>query len=212
MALAAARDARLVVSHLGLWTPALYALRKLGHVDHFFHLSAALRRLRFPRLRSDLRFAEATEADLAEILGGLGSLDADSRREVITRVRFHRSGVPGCHVGRNDRGEVVSLQWLIRPRDNEALSRACRGLYYRLQPDEVMIENLFVFPAFRGLGTFETVNHFVLERARSEGFRLCHTYVRKDNVVSLNGCLDLGFRIRKLLTGYSVAGVTWRAL
>ena len=212
MALAAARDCRLVLTNLGFWTPARYALRRMGHIDHFYQMSAALRRLRFPRLRSDLRFTEASEADFDEIARGLKVLDLDSRREVITRLRFHRAGVPGCHVGRDARGELVSMQWLLRPRDAPALARACPGLYPSLGPDEVLIENIFVYPSYRGLGTFETVNHAVLDRAQREGFRVCHTFVRKDNVPSLNGNLDLGFRIRRLVTGFSVAGVSWRTL
>jgi hypothetical protein len=212
MPLALARDYRLVVSNLGFWTPVRYALRRLAHVDHFYLMSAALGRLRFPRLRSDLRFAEATEGDFEEAARGLKALELDARREVVTRLRFHRGGVPGCHVGRDARGELVSLQWLVRPRDNAALTAACPNLYYPLEPDEVMIENVFVFPSFRGLGCFETANHAVLDLALREGFRRCHTYVRKDNVASINGNLDLGFRIRKLLTSYSVAGVSWRTL
>jgi GNAT superfamily N-acetyltransferase len=205
-------DCWLIATNLGFAVPALHALKRLGYVDHFYCLSGVIQRLRFPRLRSDIHVQEATEADFAEILRGLGRLDAASRKEVVTRLLFHRRNVPGCHVGRNEQGDIVSMQWLIRPQDGHALGRHARRLYYPLSKHEVMLENIFVFPSFRGMGVFATVNHGLLERARSEGFHACNTYVRKDNVESLNGFLDLGFRIRKLLTGYNVAGMSWRTL
>ena len=71
---------RFVTSNLGVRTPALYALKRIAWVDHFFHLTAPLARVRFPRLRTDLRFAQATADDFAEIERGLPALDAESRR------------------------------------------------------------------------------------------------------------------------------------
>jgi GNAT superfamily N-acetyltransferase len=206
----AIEDCRLVASSLGLKVPALLALRRLGSIDHYYQLAAPIERLRFPRLRSGLQFEVATEADFAELVSGLGQLDPASRKEVVTRVLFQRRARRGCWIGRDAEGALVSMQWLFRPADGPALQEAFRGRYEPLRADEVLIENVFVFPRYRGAGVFPTVNHAVLDLARREGFRTCAAYIRKDNVLSLNAYLDLGFRIRKLLTGYSLAGVSWR--
>jgi hypothetical protein len=104
------------------------------------------------------------------------------------------------------------MQWLFRPADDVELQERFRDRFYPLRPDEVLVENIFIFPRFRGAGVFPTVNHSVLEQARREGFRGCAAYIRKDNITSLNAYLDLGFRIRTLLTSYSLAGVSWRTL
>jgi RimJ/RimL family protein N-acetyltransferase len=203
---------RLVAANLGLVVPARHVLKKLADIDHFYLLSARLERIQYPRMRSDLRFAEARAGDFEEMLRELHRWDAPTRKEVVARVLFHRRGMPGCYVGRDGRGELASVQWLLRPRDNPLLQRYFHRCCYPLKPHEVMIENVLVFPPFRGLGTFPAVNRHVVEVARAEGFHACNAYVRKDNVPSLNAFLGLGFRITKLLTAYNLAGSTWRNL
>lgn len=205
-------DLRFVTSSLGLVQPALHALKRLGYVDHFYQLTAPLPRLRFPRLRSDLRFAAATAADLDEITRTVPALDPAARKDVVTRLRFHRRGFEGCHVGRTPAGELVSMQWLVRPADNARLEAHFPRLYDPLREGEVMLENVFVYPRFRGLGAFLASNHRVVDVARREGFSHATAYIRKDNVASLNGFLAMGFQLRRLLTGYSLAGVSWRNL
>lgn len=200
---------RLVASSLGLRAPAWQLLRKMCSVEHVYYLTAPIDRLRFPRLRSDIEFAHATERDLAESLQGLSSLDDVSRRDLVVRVLFFRHGFTSCRVGRNRDGQLVSLQWLIRPADNPLLEKYLRGRRYPLSEDQVMLENIFIFPPFRGFGVFPTVNHDTIGIAKRDGFRICKAYVGKDNVASLNSYFSLGFRIEKLLTGYHVAGRTW---
>jgi hypothetical protein len=203
---------RFVTSILGLRIPALYALKRLAWIDHFFHLTASLARLRYPRLRTDLQIAPATADDFAEIERGIPGLDAESRREVVTRVLFFRRGFSGCHLARDGRGDLVAMQWLIRPEENALLQSSFPRLYYPLRDREVMTENVFIYPRFRGLGSFATLKHHVLSTAQDEGFLTCHTYVRKDNLVSLNGLLALGFRVERVLTSYNLAGLSWRSL
>ncbi len=203
---------RFVASNLGIGIPALYALKRLAWVDHFFHLTAPLARLRFPRLRTDIHFSQATADDFAEIERGLPALDAESRREVVTRVLFFRRGFSGCYLGRTERGDLVAMQWLVRPRENALLHAHFPRIFYPLREREVLTENVFIYPRFRGFGTFPTLKHHVLSLARDEGFRTCHTYVRKDNLSSLNGLLALGFQVQRLLTAYSLLGRSWRNL
>jgi hypothetical protein len=203
---------RLITSSLGLRQPALYALKRLAYVDHFYHLTAPLSRLRFARLRTDLRFSQPTAADVDEIARSARGLDPASRKEIVTRLLFHRRGFSGCHVGRTAEGELVSMQWLVRPSENGLLEAHFPRLYYPLREGEVLLENVFIYPRFRGLGVFPTVNHHVLEVARREGFRVCNAYIRKDNLPSLNGFLAMGFQLQRLLTGFNVAGMCWRNL
>jgi hypothetical protein len=202
-------DYRLVASSLGLRIPAWHVLKKLCSVEHVYYLTAPIDRIRFPRLRSDIEFGFATERELVESLRDLSTLDDVSRRDLVVRVLFFRHGFTTCRVGRSKAGQLVSLQWLIRPADNPLLERYLRGRRYLLNDDQVMIENIFVFPPFRGVGVFPTVNHDTISIARQEGFRLCKAYVGKDNIASLNSYFSLGFRIEKLLTGYQLAGHTW---
>jgi ribosomal protein S18 acetylase RimI-like enzyme len=200
---------RLVASSLGLRLPAWHLLKKMCSVEHVYYLTAPIDRLRFPRLRSDIEFALATESDLVESLQGLSTLDDLSRKELGARVLLFRHGFTSCRVGRTRAGQIVSVQWLIRPADNPLLEKYLRGRRYLLSDHQVMMENVFVFPPFRGVGLFPTVNHDTISIARQEGFRICKAYVAKDNIASLNSYFSLGFRIEKLLTSYQIAGRTW---
>jgi ribosomal protein S18 acetylase RimI-like enzyme len=202
-------DYRLIVSSLGLKTPVLQLLKKLCSIDHAYYLSAPLSRIRFPRLRSDIRFEVARESVFAEMLGHLAGLDALSRLEILARLLFFRRGFTNCYVGRDGRNDIVSMQWLIRPRDNALLKQHYEKRRFLLRDDQVMIENIFIFPRFRGMGVFPTVNHKAITVAKDEGFQVCKAYVNSDNIASLNWYVSLGFRIEKLLTGYHVAGHTW---
>lgn len=204
---------RIVTSNLGFRVPALFALKRVAYLDHFYHLTAPLSRLRFPRLRSDIAFSEATDADFAEIARGIGALDAPAaRRDVVTRVLFYRRGFRGSYVGRNGEGELVSLIWLLRPRDTPLIRAHYPRVYYPLREGEVLLENLFIYPRFRGIGALPTVIHHVVSVAQREGFRACSTYIRKDNLASLNGFLTIGFQLQRLLTGYNLMGAAWRDL
>lgn len=202
-------ELRLVASSLGLRLPALRVLKRLCSVEHVYCLTAPINRLRFPRLRADVGFALATAADFDEILEGIAALDALSRTELVARLLFFRHGFTSCYVGRNRAGRIVSLQWLIRPADNALLLKHLSRRRYLLGDDQVMIENIFIFPAFRGLGLFPTINDATLGAARREGFQICKAYVGKENVASLNSYFSLGFRIERLITGYHVAGRTF---
>lgn len=199
----------LVASSLGLRAPAWQLLRKMCSVEHVYYLTAPIDRLRFPRLRSDIEFSNATERDLVDSLQALSTLDDQARKDLVVRVLFFRHGFTSCRVGRNGAGQLVSLQWLIRPADNPLLERYLRGRRYLLSEDQVMLENIFIFPPFRGVGVFPTVNHDTISVAKREGFRICKAYVGKDNIASLNSYFSLGFRIEKLVTGYQLAGRTW---
>jgi GNAT superfamily N-acetyltransferase len=203
---------RLVTSSLGLRQPALHALKRLGYVDHFYHLTAPLARLRFPRARADLRFAPATPEDVDEIARSVPAVEPAARKDLVTRLIFHRHGFAGCFAGRNAAGELVSMQWLVRPRENPLLEAHYPRLFHPLRDGEVMLENVFVYPRHRGLGAFWASNRHLVEVARGEGYRVASAYIRKDNLASLNGFLGMGFQLRQLLTGYNVAGFSWRNL
>lgn len=205
-------DFRLVTSSLGLRTPVLFALKRVAWVDHFYHLTAPLSRLRFERVRSDLEVTEATEADFDEMARGLPSLDAAARKDVVTRLLFHRRGFPGCYVARTRDGELAGMHWLVRPQQNALLASAYPRLFYPLRPHEVMFENGFVYPRFRAGFVLPTINQHIVTIARAEGAKICMTYVRKDNVASLNSSLAMGFQLHRLLTSYNLAGVSWRNL
>ena len=204
---------QFIISNLGIWVPAKFFLKKILYLDYFYFLTAPLKKVE-PGIRilSDIQIAEARNEDWAMIVDGLKLLDSNERREVIVRLLFYQKGFYSCYIGRNESGDIVSLQWLIRPNDNHLIERHFNDFFYPLNEKQVIVENIFVYPKYRGLGVFTTVNHLLLEKAREEGFRRCHAYIQKGNIASLNGFMKLGFQVKKLLRSYNVCGFSWRNL
>jgi len=204
---------QFIISNLGIWLPAKFFLKRILYLDYFYFLTAPLKKVE-PGIRilSDIRIAEARNEDWTTIVDGLKQLDDNERREIIVRLLFYLKGFYSCYIGRNGNGDIVSLQWLIRPEDNQLIEKHFNDFFYPLNKKQVMVENVFVYPKYRGFGVFTTVNHLLLEKAREEGFLFCLAYIHKGNITSLNEFMKLGFQIKKLLRTYALCGFSWRNL
>jgi L-amino acid N-acyltransferase YncA len=204
---------QFILSNLGIWVPAKFFLKRVLYLDHFYFLTAPLKKVETGlRILSDIQIAEARNEDWTMIVDGLKQLDGNERREIIVRLLFYLKGFYGCYIGRNESGDIVSLQWLIRPEDNHLIQKYSNDLFYPLNKKQVMVENIFVYPKYRSLGVFTTVNHRLLEKAREEGFLHCHAYIQTGNIASLNEFMKLGFHVKKLLRSYNLCGFSWRNL
>ena len=203
---------KFLVTHLGLRGTTKILLRRLFSVDHFYFLTVPLRRVHNCRTRSDITLSRATEEDWEQILSGLGDLDADTRTNLLSRHAFYREGFRHCYIGRTRTGTIVSVQWLIRPDENDVIRSKFRRMFYPLKSEQVLIENIFIFPESRGYGIFTTVNCLLLNLAREEGFQACTAFIRKDNLPSLNEFMKIGFQMQKLITAYNFCGFSWRQL
>src|SRR4030067_497402 len=63
----------------------------------------------------------------------------------------------------------------------------------KLEEDEVLLENIFTFPRYRGKGIMTSVTIFLADLARKQGFRRVMAYVDIENKASLKGFLRAGF-------------------
>jgi GNAT superfamily N-acetyltransferase len=204
---------QFIISNLGVWVPAKFFLKRFLYLDYFYFLTVPLKKVGAGiRIGPDIQIAEARNEDWMMIVDGLKQLDDNERREIVVRLLFYLKGFHGCYIGRNESGDIVSLQWLIRPRDNPLIEKHFNDFFYPLNEKQVMVENIFVYPEYRGLGVFTTVNHLLLEKAREEGFVHCLAYIHKGNITSLNGFMKLGFQVKKLLRSYNLCGFSWRNL
>jgi hypothetical protein len=120
---------------------------------------------------------------------------AQDALEVLDRARMCREGVRELYVARNGDGEPMYAQWLVRHGDQEPLHRAVPDLFPRLGPGEALVEGAYTFVASRRLGAMADGMHQLLERARDLGDRSVHTYVSADNIPSLRGCANVGFKL-----------------
>ena len=132
-------------------------------------------------------------------------------RSIVGRLHFHASGFSNCYVMTAGE-EIAYLQWLILPADNDVIRSRFSTKFYPLGERQVMVENVFTFPKFRGRGLLPYGTLHLLQLARDKGFSSVICYIRKDNITSLNEFFRMGFKITKMVQEYKVLGRTWRTL
>lgn len=188
-------------------------LNRILYVNHHYYLSLYLPRFNQAiKIREDLSLEIADSKGWEKVLDNIHFYQMKERRAILARYKFFQKGFSGCcFFGKNAQGEVVSMQWLISPKCNSMIKEKMFRLWPILKDNEVIIENLYIFPKFRNAGTFSTVNYLILKIAEEEGCSKCNTFIRKDNIKSLNGFLNLGFKIQKLYTERKFLGHHWRS-
>jgi hypothetical protein len=149
--------------------------------------------------------------DIRKILGNLEACSVAEKRDVLAYLLFYQSGFKNCFVMRRE-DKVAYMQTLIFPKENDLIAGQYRNKFYPLKDTQVMIENVFTFPSFRGLGCFQSGTGQLLELARGLGYRSALCYVRKDRVAALTDLVNMGFKITKMVPEYKILGRTWRAL
>jgi ribosomal protein S18 acetylase RimI-like enzyme len=204
----------------------LYILRVLGpttslkllgsrilSINHYYVLRKNL--LEPPNkahpIKNKMEVAPISRGDVHEILASLDACCPAEKKDVLAYLLFYQSGFKNCYVMRRDEN-VAYMQTLIFPSENSLIKEKYRGKFYPLKDSQVMIENVFTFPPFRGLGCFQSGTTQLLELARAKGYRSALCYVRKDRVAALTDLVNMGFKITKMMPEYKVLGRVWREL
>jgi GNAT superfamily N-acetyltransferase len=123
--------------------------------------------------------------------------------EVVDRLPAINAGLKTCYLAVSENEEICYMQWLIDSSQNHLRPRNV-GLI--LQPDEMMLEWAYTFEKYRGLGIMASAMAQISERAAQAGARWALTLVEEDNIASLKGCKNAGFR------PYQLREEQWRAL
>jgi ribosomal protein S18 acetylase RimI-like enzyme len=205
--------ALFILSTLGLRYTLRVVLRNLLYVDHSYLLILNLRslELRLPRT-FDTTLTEIGDDDIAEIMAALPSLDPATRKELVVRLEFYDTGFKHCYVARAQTGELAHLQWLIYPDENDIIRSQFKNRFYALKEKQVMVENAFTFPKYRGLGLVQSVTYELLQKAKAKGSRAAVCYILKSNTESINQFVSLGFKITELLREVKFLRMTKRSL
>lgn len=202
-----------IATSLGLRSFAQLAFSSLFSIDHYYVLGLHLRNLQetLPATKRRQQPSPITEHDLVCIRNELRRLPTEDRREILSRLRFYGKGFTNCYVIRNG-DDIAYMQWIIFPTENQVLAEHVADRFYPLAADQIMIENAFTFPRYRGRGYFLEGTRHLLAMARERGYRNAICYIRKDRIASLNQMTRMGFRIVKLVGEYKFLGKAWRAL
>lgn len=145
--------------------------------------------------RTKYSLQPASRDDMEEILNKAKQEVGESARELLQRKWFYDCGFHDCYVARAaGSGDLCYIQWLVSSRDDSVVKRGFTKRLPRLKRDEILVENTFTFPQYRGNGIYPSVMVELGQIAKSKGFRRMLVYVREDNTASLKGCEKAGFR------------------
>jgi len=135
-----------------------------------------------------------------------------ARKDIVARLFFSQAGFKHCYFAKTSIGQPAYIQWLIYPDENEIIAKHFQYRFYPLKPNQVMLENAFTFPKFRGLGLMPNVSAELLTIARNQGYKNAVVYIKKNQIASINEFLKLNFKIRKIVREYKLFGITKRML
>jgi len=115
-------------------------------------------------------------------------------QERSVRVAALESGLSTCYVATTEQNEICYMQWLIDSTQNELVARQFKGLCPPLSKNEMLLEWAYTFKKFRGFGIMGRAMAQISAKGAEAGARWLFTYVAVDNVASLKGCKNAGFR------------------
>jgi hypothetical protein len=164
------------------------------------------------KIRREISIRKINDQDLKKIIQMVKVLDPDSKMEILSRILFYNYGFENCYIGITKEDEIAYIQWLIYPYENTNIENHFKNIFYPLRENQVMIENVFTFPKFRGLNLMPTISIRLLNIAKESGCKSAVMYVRKDRITALNENMKLGFKITKMITEYKFIGKTKRTL
>ncbi|HBG05644.1 MAG: hypothetical protein A2075_18365 [Geobacteraceae bacterium GWC2_58_44] len=204
-------------------TEILYVARELGprsslelltsrifSINHYYILCKSLSDARGSAAAGKTELFPISEGDVREIENSLTACSAADRREILSRLIFYQSGFGNCYVMRRD-NKVTFMQWIIYPTENGLIREKYANYYCPLGEKQVMIENAFTFPAYRGLGCLASGTRQLMELARAQGYRSAVCYIRKDRIAAVNEFVRMGFTITRMIPEYKVLGGIWRS-
>ncbi|MDR3566732.1 MAG: hypothetical protein P4L43_01755 [Syntrophobacteraceae bacterium] len=162
--------------------------------------------------RMQFSLSRVEEGDWTEILRQAHCVDTESRREIFARAMFFKNGFKNCYALRSKTGLIAHIQWVVFPEENDLIGTHYRGHFMPLDRGEIMIENAFTFPRFRGLGLYAYGTRGLMDLGRQQEYKKASSYVRSEKVASLNELIRLGFSFKRVVREYKVLGFTRRAL
>lgn len=207
------RQFLFALTNLGYKYTFKYLAKNILFVDYYYILYLNLSSLNKPReSRLNYSIKIADESDFESLIDQIGQLELNARKEIVARLFFRQAGFKHCYFVRTTNGQLAYMQWLIYPDENEIIAKNFRYLFYPLKPNQVMLENAFTFPKFRGLGLLPSVSAELLTIARNQGYKNAIVYIQKNQIVSINEFLKLNFKIRKIVREYKIFGISKRTL
>ncbi|MBN1983158.1 MAG: hypothetical protein JW795_16610 [Chitinivibrionales bacterium] len=205
----------LIVRHLGISGILAMIFSRIYSINHCYILGCNLKKLivskSIGRMLPIGVVRLLNDNDIASVTERIGGLTPHDRKELIFRIKFYSEGFKNCFVYLIE-GKIAFMQWLIYPSENDLLRKHYGKKYKTLTPQQVLVENVFIFPEFRGQGLFPHLTIQLLKQAEQEGYTHALSYVKKNMIAPLNELIAAGFRIISLVEDVKLMGIEWRNL
>ncbi len=147
------------------------------------------------RCKIDYTLRLASPADIEEMVRLLPGEGKEAIFDILQRKWFFESGFRNCYVARTaGANELCYMQWTISRKDENAQSEGFISSFPRLSQSDMQLEHAYTFKKFRGNKIMPAVMNQLFQIARERGFKRVITYVLKENIASLKGCYNVGFR------------------
>jgi len=157
------------------------------------------------------KLSPASEDDFLEIKQLVETYSTEDRREILGRILFYERGFRNCFVMKVD-SKIAYFQWILYPDENVNIRKYFKNTFYSLNEHQVMIENAFTFPEFRGRGYLPFVSRLLLNKAKEDGYKSAIGYIRTDKITSLNEFFKMGFKITQNIWELKLFGKIYRNL
>jgi hypothetical protein len=202
-----------IIRKLGFINVVQFVCETLFCVKYYYVLKLNLKKL---NPRSVERTPRGTlvaiqPQDFEWIKTHLKNLPRHARREILSRINFYNKGFHNCYVMKTG-DDVACLQWLVEPKENPVIREFYKRMFYPLHETQVMVDNVFTFPQYRGRGYQSIISRNLLELALDRGYTSAIVYIQNDRISTLNDFFDMGFKITKRLYQMRILGVTFRNL
>lgn len=203
----------ILAKRMGLKETLNVLIKKIFCIEQFYILQRSISQsINIPNIRLILDLRRANDDDMMQAIEALAKLDIVSRHELVSRILFYKKCSNNCYVAVTKDNEITYLQWLMYPIENDHIREYYKGTFKPLKDKQVLVENVFTFPKFRGQGLMAYITLKLLEIARNDGYKGAIMYIRTDRIESLNQNIMLGFKITGLLREYKIFGITKRHL
>jgi RimJ/RimL family protein N-acetyltransferase len=125
----------------------------------------------------------------------LANIDRRERAQINLRRKLLSQNVPTCFVAIDQRSShPCFIQWAFDQSQNDFIADFFKGRFPWLKPGQVLLENAYTHPDFRGKGVMPVAMSLIADLLSGNGVREIMTFVETTNVPSLKGCLRAGFR------------------
>lgn len=150
--------------------------------------------IEIPRAKIHISIRNLQSQDLASLFpASSNALGTEEAKDAAWRQYLLHSEIQKCYVATNDSDLACYMQWLIGKDENKKLQQVEKG-FAPLQEGEMLLEGAFTAHYARGQGIMGEAMARIADEGRKYGCRYVYTYVRTDNIASLKGCKNAGFR------------------